>query len=221
MHTGGEVDVRSAYCAASVASLTNILTPALFAGTAEWIVRCQNWEGGIGGVPGMEAHGGYTFCGVAALVILKKEHLLNLRSLLGKRLGGSLGRPWQGVATFLGSPQAFHRLPPPGDAALSMARWMFDQSALQEYILLCCQCPAGGLLDKPGKSRDFYHTCYCLSGLAIAQHFGSGDLHHEVVLGIPENRLQATHPVYNIAPEKVARAVMHFVQQPVPSMAPA
>lgn len=44
--------------------------------------RCQNWEGGIGGVPGMEAHGGYTFCGLAALVILKKEHLLNLRSLL-------------------------------------------------------------------------------------------------------------------------------------------
>ena len=30
----------------------------------------------------MEAHGGYTFCGVAALVILKKEHLLDLRSLL-------------------------------------------------------------------------------------------------------------------------------------------
>lgn len=39
------------------------------------------------------------------------------------------------------------------------------------------------------RSRDFYHTCYCLSGLAIAQHFGSGDLHHEVVLGVPENRL--------------------------------
>lgn len=30
----------------------------------------------------MEAHGGYTFCGMAALVILKQEHLLNLRSLL-------------------------------------------------------------------------------------------------------------------------------------------
>ncbi|KFO80513.1 Protein farnesyltransferase subunit beta, partial [Cuculus canorus] len=103
-----------------------------------------------------------------------------------------------------------------GDTALSMTRWMFDQSALQEYILLCCQCPAGGLLDKPGKSRDFYHTCYCLSGLAIAQHFGSGEIHHEVILGIPENRLQATHPVYNIAPEKVVRAVMHFLQQPVP-----
>lgn len=29
---------------------------------------------------------------------------------------------------------------------------MFDQQALQEYILLCCQNPTGGLLDKPGKS---------------------------------------------------------------------
>ncbi|NXU80439.1 FNTB farnesyltransferase, partial [Oreotrochilus melanogaster] len=73
---------RSAYCAAAVASLTNILTPELFAGTAEWIARCQNWEGGIGGVPGMEAHGGYTFCGLAALVILKQEQLLNLQNLL-------------------------------------------------------------------------------------------------------------------------------------------
>ncbi|NXT32639.1 FNTB farnesyltransferase, partial [Pelecanoides urinatrix] len=251
---------RSAYCAASVASLTNTLTPALFAGTAEWIARCQNWEGGIGGVPGMEAHGGYTFCGVAALVILKKEHLLNLRSLLhwvtGRQMrfeGGFQGRCNKlvdGCYSFwqAGLLPLLHRaLHARGDAALSMTRWMFDQSALQEYILLCCQCPAGGLLDKPGKwvpaqggrgaawcpgpplstpislsrSRDFYHTCYCLSGLAIAQHFGSGDLHHEVVLGVPENRLQATHPVYNIAPEKVVRAVMHFLQQPVPSLEPA
>lgn len=29
--------------------------------------------------------------------------------------------------------------------------WMFDQEALQEYILICCQSPWGGLIDKPGK----------------------------------------------------------------------
>lgn len=50
---------------------------------------------------------------------------------------------------------------------------------------LCSACPPPSC----PRSRDFYHTCYCLSGLAIAQHFGSGDLHHELVLGIPENRL--------------------------------
>lgn len=39
----------------------------------------------------MEAHGGYTFCGVAALVILKKEQLLNLRSLLVSVSGAAPG----------------------------------------------------------------------------------------------------------------------------------
>ncbi|XP_003472561.1 protein farnesyltransferase subunit beta isoform X1 [Cavia porcellus] len=229
MHVGGEVDARSAYCAASVASLTNIITPDLFEGTAEWIARCQNWEGGIGGVPGMEAHGGYTFCGLAALVILKKEYYLNLKSLLqwvtSRQMrfeGGFQGRCnklvdgcysfWQaGLLTLL------HRaLHTQGDTALSMSHWMFHQQALQEYLLMCCQCPAGGLLDKPGKSRDFYHTCYCLSGLSIAQHFGSGAMLHDVVVGVPENALQPTHPVYNIGPDKVIQATTHFLRKPVP-----
>ncbi|KYO25880.1 protein farnesyltransferase subunit beta-like [Alligator mississippiensis] len=233
MHIGGEVDVRSAYCAASVASLTNIITPTLFEGTAVWIARCQNWEGGIGGVPGMEAHGGYTFCGLAALVILKKEHLLNLKSLLhwvtSRQMrfeGGFQGRCNKlvdGCYSFwqAGLLPLLHRaLHTRGDTALSMTHWMFDQQALQEYLLLCCQCPAGGLLDKPGKSRDFYHTCYCLSGLSVAQHFGSGELLHEVVLGVPENRLQPTHPVYNISPDKVVQAVLYFLQKPIPNLEP-
>lgn len=36
----------------------------------------------MSGVPGLEAHGGYTFCGTAALVILGKEHMLDLKALL-------------------------------------------------------------------------------------------------------------------------------------------
>uniref|UniRef100_A0A8D0G6U0 Protein farnesyltransferase subunit beta n=1 Tax=Sphenodon punctatus TaxID=8508 RepID=A0A8D0G6U0_SPHPU len=219
---------RSAYCAASVASLTNIITPTLFEGTADWIARCQNWEGGIGGVPGMEAHGGYTFCGLAALVILKKEQSLNLKCLLrwvtSRQMrfeGGFQGRCNKlvdGCYSFwqAGLLPLLHRaLHANGDPTLSMTHWMFDQRALQEYILLCCQCPAGGLLDKPGKSRDFYHTCYCLSGLSIAQHFGSGDLLQELVLGVPENRLQPTHPVYNISPDKVVQAVIPMPKTPV------
>ncbi|MEE6492849.1 hypothetical protein FKM82_016650 [Ascaphus truei] len=191
--------------------------------------ECQNWEGGIGGVPGMEAHGGYTFCGLAALVIMKKEHLLDLKSLLrwtARRQmrfeGGFQGRCNKlvdGCYSFwqAGLMPLLHRtLHAEGDSALSLTHWMFDQQALQEYILMCCQCPNGGLLDKPGKARDFYHTCYCLSGLSIAQHYGSGDILHEVVLGVPENRLQPTHPVYNIGPDKVARAVMYFIQKEVP-----
>lgn len=37
-------------------------------------------------MPGLEAHGGYTFCGTAALVILGKEHMLDLKALLVRNL---------------------------------------------------------------------------------------------------------------------------------------
>lgn len=229
MHGGGEVDVRSAYCAASVASLTNIMTPTLFQNTPTWIVSCQNWEGGLGGVPGLEAHGGYTFCGTAAMVILGKEHMLDLKTLLrwvaSRQMrfeGGFQGRCNKlvdGCYSFwqAGLLPLLHRaLFKEGDSTLSLQKWMFEQQALQEYILLCCQNTAGGLLDKPGKSRDFYHTCYCLSGLSVAQHFGNMDLHHELIVGQEENRLAPSHPVYNICPEKVARAIQHFHQLSVP-----
>ncbi|XP_078419313.1 protein farnesyltransferase subunit beta isoform X2 [Cetorhinus maximus] len=231
MHVSGEVDVRSTYCAASVASLTNIITPTLFEGTPEWVLRCQNWEGGIGGVPGMEAHGGYSFCGMAAMVILKKEWMLDLKALLrwvtSRQMrfeGGFQGRCNKlvdGCYSFwqAGLLPLLHRaLHVDGKDSLSMMHWMFHQEALQEYILLCCQNSTGGLLDKPGKSRDFYHTCYCLSGLSVAQHFGGGELLHEVIVGDVNNRLEPIHPVYNIGPEKVAQAIMHFLKLPVPQM---
>ncbi len=39
MHVGGEEDVRGAYCALAVATLTNILSQELFDKTAEWVMR--------------------------------------------------------------------------------------------------------------------------------------------------------------------------------------
>ena len=41
LHAMGESDVRGTYTAVSVAMLTCIADDALFAGTAEWIARCQ------------------------------------------------------------------------------------------------------------------------------------------------------------------------------------
>jgi len=55
--------------------------------------------------------------------------------------------------------------------------WLFDTSALQQYLIMVSQTPfmRPGLRDKPSISADLYHTCYCLSGLAVAQHsFSSG-----------------------------------------------
>ena len=56
MHTDGEEDLRGTYCAITIAKLCNLekLDPKLFENSAEWILRCQTYEGGFGATPGNE-----------------------------------------------------------------------------------------------------------------------------------------------------------------------
>lgn len=228
MHRDGELDIRGAYCAIVSALLTNVAVPQLFEHTSEWIVSCQTYEGGFSAVPGTEAHGGYTFCGFAAAMLLRKQRFCNLQRLLkwtcNKQMqveGGFQGRTnklvdgcysfWQGGLF----PLVYTALDLEGDDALDPELWHFDQEALQEYILYCCQCTAGGLLDKPGKSRDFYHTCYCLSGLSISQHcYGNSTIID--IADCPEDILEPIHPAFNIVASKAEAALKHFSALPPP-----
>lgn len=85
MHVDGETDIRGVYCAVTVAKLSQFSAAderKLFEGTIDWICRCQTYEGGIGGAPDLEAHGGYTFCGIAALALLGSTGRCDLRALL-------------------------------------------------------------------------------------------------------------------------------------------
>ncbi|CAG4954007.1 unnamed protein product [Parnassius apollo] len=219
LHKGGERDIRGAYCAISVAKLTNIYSDALFDKTAEWIVSCQTYEGGFAGCPGMEAHGGYAFCGVSALALLNRTQLCDVDALhrwcVNRQMrveGGFQGRTnklvdgcysfWQGAifpiisAIFSQENKEF------------VETVLFNQGALQEYIIICCQSPDGGLIDKPGKPRDIYHTCYTLSGLSVAQHGTS--VGNSFVVGSPTNELKSVHPLHNIAPHLVYNAMRYF-----------
>ncbi|CAH8875517.1 unnamed protein product [Trichobilharzia szidati] len=154
MHVGGEIDVRGAYCAITVARLTGLLRkyPDLFESTAEWVASCQTYEGGFGGQPGLEAHGGYTFCAIAALCFLGRSDLINLPRLLRwashrqmATEGGFQGRTnklvdscysfWQGAVFQIVEELLWLS----GDPALNDTDTLYNPSALQEYILLCCQ----------------------------------------------------------------------------------
>lgn len=230
MHRGGEVDIRGVYCAVAVAKLTNILTPSstLFRNTAEWLVSCQTYEGGFSGFPGLEAHGGYTFCGLASLVLLKQEALCDISSLLRwvscRQMmleGGFSGRTnklvdscysfWQG-ANF---PLIQNLLSSRDTAMQRECCPLFDEMALQFYVLMCCQHPLGGFVDKPGKRRDFYHTCYALSGLSLAQNCSSDtSAEHSHLLGLESNRLEALDPLYNLRSDHLQKALCHFNSLP-------
>eukprot|EP00041_Stephanoeca_diplocostata_P009789 m.152888 g.152888 ORF g.152888 m.152888 type:complete len:214 (-) comp17899_c0_seq2:1072-1713(-) len=176
MHPDGECDVRGVYCAASVAKMLGYNPKELFLGTPEWVGKCQTFDGGISAVPGTEAHGGYAFCGLAALVLMDSTKQIDTAQLLNwacmrqmKYEGGFQGRANKLVdgcySFWVGGvfPLLFDILQPTTCDAL------FDRDALRDYILFCCQSDNGGLRDKPGKHRDYYHTCYCLSGLSLTQ----------------------------------------------------
>lgn len=94
------------------------------------------------------------------------------------------------------------------DDDVHIERTLFDSEALQEYLLLCCQRNNGGMIDKPGKYVDLYHTCYCLSGLSIAQHCKF--TMEPRIVGHFANEVIPTHPIYNVPPRAVIQAQTFF-----------
>ncbi|KIK69806.1 hypothetical protein GYMLUDRAFT_34210 [Collybiopsis luxurians FD-317 M1] len=196
--SNGEVDVRGVYCLLAAAKLTGIMTEELVKGTREWLVGCQTFEGGFASgamdigngraAPLGEAHGGYTFCALAAWVLLELEfpspsksqpriNLKNLRRWLVNMQGGEeelfgfRGRTnklvdgcyswWVG-----GCFELLDKL----EAVERESEMIWNPGGLKEYILYAAQHQAGGLRDKPPKSPDMYHTLYCLAGLSAAQY---------------------------------------------------
>jgi protein farnesyltransferase subunit beta len=195
---GGEIDIRGLYCAISVLKLLNCdkleftegevtyTTKFLYNKSSEFIARCQTFDGGLGCYPGVEAHGGYVFCGLAAIRLLGDSHLLNMELLTKWAVqrqmemeGGYQGRCnklvdgcycfWVGGAFPL----------------LHLEEDIMNRKLLQKYILKACQSPYGGCRDKPGKGVDHYHTCYVLSGLSISQYKYNIDSRVQLSQGIP------------------------------------
>ncbi|XP_030553571.2 protein farnesyltransferase subunit beta [Rhodamnia argentea] len=288
MHDGGEIDVRACYTALSVASILNILDDELAGNVGDFILSCQTYEGGIAGEPGSEAHGGYTFCGLATMILIDEADRLDLSRLIDWvvfRQGvecGFQGRAnklvdgcysfWQGGACALlqklrpfglseggdesadsinsslsaasnlseqennlesASPQVdgacqFKQAGPQsascsvnlGNTSYNFLERrtevgsLFNSLALQQYILLCSQLPEGGFRDKPGKSRDFYHTCYCLSGLTVCQYSWSKSADSAAlpwaVVGPSSNLVESIHPLHNVVLSKYHEANEFF-----------
>jgi prenyltransferase beta subunit len=84
IHKNGEMDIRGVYCSLVVADILNILegNEELTRACGDFIASCQTYEGGISCAPFGEAHGGYTFCGLAALLLLKESDKLDLERCL-------------------------------------------------------------------------------------------------------------------------------------------
>ncbi|KAJ0962369.1 hypothetical protein J5N97_030197 [Dioscorea zingiberensis] len=70
IHLGAEMDLRFVYCAAAICYMLNDWTGMDKEKAKDYILSCQSYDGGFGLVPGLESHGGGTFCAVAALRLM-------------------------------------------------------------------------------------------------------------------------------------------------------
>ena len=222
MHEDGEIDMRGTYCAIAVASILQLLDESITENVGDYVRNCQTYEGGIAGEPGLEAHGGYSYCGLAAVAILGQSvpEFIDIPSLcewLGRRQmvyeGGFQGRAnklvdscytfWQGAAFPLISEIARNNMP----RMEGYDKCLLVSHPAQLYVLLAAQSETGGMRDKPGKAADFYHTCYALSGLAALQF---PDNIMEQVLGPKSNKLERNCVFYNNCLAQVKKAREFF-----------
>ena len=92
---------------------------------------------------------------------------------------------------------------------------LFNAEALTEYVLLCCQNYNGGFRDKPGANRDFYHTCYALSGLSLAHNYPSpSELHRDM----GPLQLEPINPLFNVTHSSADRCRRFFANMPTVSV---
>lgn len=82
MHLEGEEDMRGVYIAVILADVLNLEKDRLLEGVGDYISSCQTYEGGIASEPFGEAHGGYSFCGLAALCCLGETRKLNMEKFI-------------------------------------------------------------------------------------------------------------------------------------------
>ena len=203
VHEFGEIDIRCTYAAVLIGKLLGIKDERLYDGVKEYILSCQTYEGGFGPVFGIEAHGGYTFCALAALALLDSIDEINLDTFLywitNKQVdkqGGFCGRTnklvdscytfWQGAS--------FSVLSEHHSEFKNNKEPVYNTEALQKYVLLCCQGKKGGLKDKPGKNVDLYHSMYSLAGLSLSYQYYKEDEY-----------MKPIDPVSNVSKERVER----------------
>ncbi|ORC87523.1 protein farnesyltransferase [Trypanosoma theileri] len=92
VHIGGEADVRASYCVAVLVTLLQLEDVVAYKDgrdekiltrqAAEFVASCQTHEGGFSSASGAsEAHGSYTLCGLASLLLMQQPHLCKYTSL--------------------------------------------------------------------------------------------------------------------------------------------
>ncbi|XP_015524533.2 geranylgeranyl transferase type-1 subunit beta [Neodiprion virginianus] len=166
--TGSESDMRFIYCACCISAILDDWSGIDKRKAINYIKESISYDGGIGQGPGLESHGGSTFCAVASLLLmdnltsaLSEKQLNRLRYwCLMRQIGGFHGRPnkpedtcysfWVGATLqILG------------------VRHLTDATENRAYVLTTQDSVLGGLSKFDTSAPDPLHTYLGLCGLSL------------------------------------------------------
>mmetsp|Transcript_41178 Transcript_41178/g.106537 ORF Transcript_41178/g.106537 Transcript_41178/m.106537 type:complete len:400 (-) Transcript_41178:103-1302(-) len=148
--------------------------------TVDWLLSCQNFDGGFGCRPGgeCESHAGHTFCCLASLALTgsldrldDRAHARLVRWLCDRQCenGGLNGRPGKAPDSCytwwtLASTEIL-RKHHAKSAGLALEDF-FRLRELQTFVL-SCMSSSGGVSNHPGDKPDPFHTFFGLAGLSL------------------------------------------------------
>lgn len=166
----GEADVRFIYCACAIAHMLDLWEAVDVPRATAYVVRCLTYEGGFGLSPGLEAHGGGTYCALAALSLMGTLDAIPAEEVVrwclqrqAEDCGGYSGRvnkdPDSCYAFWIGA-----------SLQLMGAFECTDLPSTRRFILQACQMSrtAGGFRKTPDSYPDIMHSYYSLAWIALA-----------------------------------------------------
>lgn len=168
----GELDMRINYAATQCLRLLNSLSLIDTQALKQYTLKCLNWDGGFGQVPGAESHAAMAFTCLGTLTLLNNYHKEQLHEVINidstawwlclRQLssGGLNGRP-EKLADVCYSWWVIASL-----AMLDRVSWI-DGDKLRSFILSAQDLEYGGISDRPGDVADINHTCFGLAGLSL------------------------------------------------------
>lgn len=162
----GEIDTRFVFAAVFILKMLGELTKEIADDATQFILRCRNFDGGFGLLPGSESHAAqaYTCLGTLSICSLLDKVDNRTPSWLSERQvlpsGGFNGRP-EKLPDVCYSWWVLLCL-----SILKKAHWISFEH-LEKFILECQDLENGGFSDRPDNQTDVYHTCFAVTGLSL------------------------------------------------------
>lgn len=192
---GSENDMRFVYCAASVCYILQDWSGMDVQKTINYILESISYDFGIGQGPDLEAHGGTTFCAVAALSLMGQlENSLSPKQINGlkrwciaRQISGFQGRPNKPVDTcysfWVGATlkilEIYH---------------LIDYQQNKDYLLSTQDSKIGGFSKWIDSSPDPMHTYLGLCGLALMSEDDLEEVH--AGLNMSQRALRHLHSLH-------------------------